>query len=815
MADESIKQEATEQAEAAVTIAPATGLGGRVAKLVHWAADSKLRMALLGLLFLATFGGVFATWSYLAHLAINHEERYSLARALVALEDKDYEKAKNIVGEMQQQGGEAQEFGGALYVLGAVKAAQADLEWSKDRQRAMHLIAARYLQKARELGVPDRLKNQALFMVGKSLIQGNQPHPGIEVLLEALNDDSLPATIIHALLTEAYQSTSEPDYLAALKHNQAVLSDRTLDPERRNTASITRADILGQLGRLKEAQQYLQLESNNNVQQARIKSIEGRLAINHAKRLPVGSDQRKILANQARIDLQEALRLDPLSSELTRQVMYWIGKSYEVVGDRAAAVQEYDKLSKSYGDTAESMTAMLAKADLAREARDLEQALAGYRTVLDTVGDPVTYANRLLPFSALQKRLLSAYNNFVDTEQFDTAMALADAMQPVFSLMEVTELRAQTHSKWALAKSIEADQASPRDAAKHLAAGRYHHRAAGAAYELLSELRHSSRNFTEDLWQSADNYFQGQSYTHTERMLGKYLHHEAQEKQAIALLRLGQAQLALGRNAAAIETLEECIEMHSGDAIIYQARLECAHANLQQDQGERAEELLLTNLVGGRLEPAASEWRDSLFLLGDYLHNSGQYQTAIEKLDEAVLRDPNAPQALLARYTIARSYHSASEKPSQLASEAKTESERLKNRNQRDKDLKSALDNYLQVQRLLTLQGHVDSNELERTLLRNCYMMQGSVLFQLKRYEEARKAYANISTFYQNEPFVLESFVHIANCYRRLNKPMKAKGTIEQAKLVLGRLPAETDFKLATNFSRQSWELLLNEMSEW
>ncbi|NOZ40233.1 MAG: tetratricopeptide repeat protein [Planctomycetes bacterium] len=811
MPDEPSKKKTAEQ----VATTPQAGLGGRVARLVHWAADSKLRMALVGSLFIAIFGSVFATWSYLAHLAVSQDERYTLARALVALDEKDFDKAKHIVGEMQRQGAESQEFGGALFVLGAVKAAQADLEWSKDRQRAMHLVAARYLEKARELGVPERLKTQALFMVGQSLVKGNQPQAGIEVLQTALADKNLPTTEIHALLAAAYQSTAEPDLAAALLHNQAVLDDTSISPQRRNTASITQADILVQLGRLEEAGKYLKFLGSNEEQQARLKNISGRLAIAKAQQLPIGSEPRTALAKQARADLNEAQRLDPLSGDITRQSMYWRGKSYEITGEQAAAIQQYDQLSKAYGDTAESQAATLAKADLARQAGNREQALAGYRSTLEMVGDPVTYVNHLLPFSALQEKLSRAVNDFLEKEQFETAMALVDTLQPVFSLTEVTELRAQTHEKWALAKFAEADQATHRETEKYLREGRYHHRAAGSAHELLSELRYASRNFTLDLWQAADNYYQGQSYTHVERMLVKFLHHEAQEKQAIALLRLGQSQLALGKNAAAIETLEECIEMHPGDALIYQARLECAHANLQLDHGKRAEELLLTNLVGGSLEPTASEWRDSLFMLGDYLHNSNQYQAAIEKLDEAVRRYPDAPQALLARYTIARSYHSASEKPARQAREAKTESERLKNRKERDKNLLSALDNYLQVQRMLTLQGHVDSNDLERTLLRNCYMMQGSVLFQLKRYEEARKAYANISTFYQNEPFVLESFVHIANCYRRLNKPVKAKGTIEQAKLVLGRMPKETDFKLVTNFSRQSWELLLNEMSTW
>ena len=116
---------------------------------------------------------------------------------------------------------------------------------------------------------------------------------------------------------------------------------------------------------------------------------------------------------------------------------------------------------------------------------------------------------------------------------------------------------------------------------------------------------------------------------------------------------------------------------------------------------------------------------------------------------------------------------------------------------------------------MITLDGHGASTPLKRNLLRNCYMMQGSVLFQLRRYEDARIAFANVSTLYQNEPFVLESFVHIANCWRRLNQPVKARGTIEQAKLVLQRLPRDIDFKLSTNFDRQYWELLLREMSKW
>jgi len=780
-----------------------------------WAKASKLRMGLVGTLAFVVFGGTFATWSYLAHLVVQEEAQFTLKMALKSLDVGDFEEAKSIIADLQQQPDTDPEFGGSLFVLGAVKAAQAELEWSQDRQRAMHLVAARYLQKSQELGVPSGRKSQAKFLVGQSLIKGNQPRDGIPILEALLSDESLPVTEMHALLSEAYQSIPEVNLAAALRHNRAVLSDSILAPKKRNAAIVAQADILARMGRLEEAQQQLARTDKEDSQPARIKNISGRLALAQAKRMPVGSDERIALIDRALADLREARRLDPLSGELTRQAMYWIGKCYEALGNHAGAIQEYEHLSKAYGDTVESMAAMLAKADLVRKSGNAKQALIDYRDVLIAVGDPVTYVNRILPISALRKQLLRANNHFVETGQFEEGLTLVDALQPVFDLVEVTELRAQVHQTWGIAKLEEAGQAALWNAQKPLAEGRQHHRAAGRAYELLAELRFASREYTENLWQAAENYYEGQSYTHTERMLAKYLHHEAKKKQALALLRMGQTQLALGKNPQAIESLIECIELYPHDAVIYQARLECAQAYLAQDQGKLAVELLLTNLVGGSLTPTATEWRDSLFMLGEYLHNSEQYYEAIVKLDEAVTRYPEAPQSLLARYTIARSYHSASKGPAKFAREAKTESERQKNRKLRDQNLESALGNYLKVQRMLTLQGHLDSSELERMLLRNCYMMQGSVLFQLKRYEDARKAYANISTLYQSEAFVLESFVHIANCYRRLNKPVKAKGTIEQAKLVLKRLPAETDFKFATNFSRQSWVLLLNEMSEW
>ena len=793
----------------------ARGVRGLLPRMIRWGLSSRLRMAVTGALLVVLLGAFFATWSYVAHLVVRREFPVSLAMALYALDVEEYDKAKDIIGRVQRRTGIPKDFGGALFVLGAVKAHQADCEWSLDRQRAMYLMAARYIRKALALGVPPERENEAKYLLGLSLIHGNQPDAGI-VQLEAIVDDPIVrGSEIHALLSDAYQALPTPDYESALEHNRILLSADSLTDAERANAVITSAELLGELGRLPEASEQLQTVEDFAPGQARIKHVSGKLALRTAERSSEKTPERLALINQALDDFKEAKRLDPRSGEMDRQAMYWTGRCHEAKGETEDAIATYDRLSKQHSDTDESLAAMLAKADLEHASGLAAKALAGYRSVLESVGDPVTYVNKILPLIDLRKKLLRAHTLFLEAKQFEHSMALVRQLQPVFSLVEVAELSGTTEEKWGTFKLRQAADADRRDESDLVKEGYYHLRAAGRAFESLAELRFETRQFTHDLWRSANNYFLGHSFTHAARVLDEFLHHEAELYQAVALLRLGQSQLANNQIEKAAATLEECMDLHPRDSVVYQARLERFQAYMHAGKHEEAKQLLLTNIVGDDLKTTSPEWRDSLFALGEFYQNTGEYGKAIKTLDEAVRRFAEAPQTLMARYSIARAYHDASKQPSKIAREAKTESERQKNRKLRDQNLEEALQNYIAVQRDITTHGDGEHTELERTLLRNCYMMQGSVLFQLRRYHDARKAYSNISTLYVNEPFVLESFVHIANCLRRLNQPSKAKLTIEQAKLVLQRFPEDTDFKLATNFNREQWKLLLSEMSNW
>ncbi|HCK41011.1 MAG TPA: hypothetical protein DHW22_05205, partial [Planctomycetaceae bacterium] len=208
--------------------------------------------------------------------------------------------------------------------------------------------------------VPEDRVLQAKYLLGLSLVRGNQPEPGITELLAIAAEESLPTSDIHSLLTSAYRALPEPDLPSALKHSQILLADKKLTGPDRAQAIISHAEILGELGQLEAATEQLQEANKFAVQEARIRHVSGQLALKQALKSADKSPEKNALIEQAITDFTEAKRLDPLNGDMARQAMYWIGMCHQAIGNTAAAIETYDRLSRQHGDTSESLAATLA-----------------------------------------------------------------------------------------------------------------------------------------------------------------------------------------------------------------------------------------------------------------------------------------------------------------------------------------------------------------------------------------------------------------------------------------------------------------------
>src|SRR5262249_2674422 len=138
--------------------------------------------------------------------------------------------------------------------------------------------------------------------------------------------------------------------------------------------------------------------------------------------------------------------------------------------------------------------------------------------------------------------------------------------------------------------------------------GRALERKAGAVFGQLARLEFSTRNYPDDVWQSAESYLAGHQFTSAVKALDEDLNYELRRRRPLALVNLGEAQLALGRVDDAILALAECIEFYGEDAASFQARLWAAKANAEKGDIAAAETLLRENLNGELLTPQSKEW---------------------------------------------------------------------------------------------------------------------------------------------------------------------------------------------------------------
>jgi tetratricopeptide (TPR) repeat protein len=787
--------------------------GGHAWRIASWATATRLRIVFACTAGLLALACVFASWSYMAHLAVEAIEPVTLDGAIAALDQGRFDDAAAMIGDMHRMPASQELLGGAMFVLGAIKAHEAEQDSSPERQRAVHQLAAKYLTKARALGVPAGREGEAAYLVGKSFVEAGGARHGVAPLEEALEDQSLPSLEIHQLLARAFMEVPEPSFPAALRHIDVVLAEKGLPNDEREQFALLRAEALLRMQQTDQARAIIDQLPQGGVLASRRWLLLGRLEIEEANQLAEDKEAREAKVRSALASLRKAARIDASATSVTRQAIYWMARCHEMRGDDDAALAQYGRLHRVYGETPEGLAARFSEADCHRRAGEIERALAGYRAVLESVGDPELYDNPLLSLGDLKQQITKVYQRLIRDEFFEEALELVELCEPVFGRATCVEWSAKTRQLWGqylleLSQNQWTESESQR-------LGRAQLRAAGSDFEQLAGLRRASRSYTDDLWAAAECYFDGQSFSNAARLFEEYLHHEARYRNARALLRLGQSRLARGELSPAVSAFEECVELYPRDAVVYQARLECARAQHRLGNFEKAESLLTTNLWSEGLTPGSPEWRDSKFALGSLLYDCERYDECIAALDEAVRRYPEEEAALMAKYTMARAFHAAAETPAIRQREAKTENERQKNRLLAADYLNRAHGAYQDVQRTITLRGLESGDELDRALLRNCYMMQGAVLFELRRFEEARQAYGNVITLYRDDPIVLESFVQVANCWRRLSQPMKARATLDQAKMVLQQLPKEADFQASTNFSRQQWELLLSQMSKW
>ena len=778
----------------------------------------------------------------------------AVAKALDALDEEDIEKARELARAIRlNRALSYEDLGGPAFVLGAAMVIDARSHQNQLEKRRRFLVASRYLEEANQRGFPSGREKQGLILLARSTFQARQYDLAIPRIEEAAKRAPEQAVEFMRLLSICHQRKSLPDWNEALKHIDQQLAEKLLTPAERSDSLLSRASILFELARYGDCLEQLDaIPDNSQLGEAIV--LRARIDIMKARQKEGEATQDQLAIRKHYSTAGAALR-DPRIqlkrvSDSARLAQYLLGECHLKLGETEAALKQFARVRRTHYGFPESLAAALEEAELLRLAERDEEAITAYRAMLEEVREGGLEGNALLSMKSLRKRLAWSSSNYFEQKKFDKAIALAQAMRSVLTEAESTSLEATTYRAWADDLNAHADTLplSARGEIRRNAEDKM--RRAGSAYARLAKLRIASPEYANDLFASADAYLIGSDFRETVSTLELFFEARPQERISEALVVKGQALLALGRLDEAIEPLERCIAQHRQSPESYEARLVLSRVYNEQQETAKSKQTLLDNLES-ELTPDSLVWRESLFDLGRVLYLEATqllararaagltspvapkkarlqtqpkavkaleqsyltYGESIRWLDHAIQRWPSDDRTIHARYMLARSHEQRSKLPRYRLVDEPIETTREKLREETRKELNIAHDQYQSlVQDLDRRQDTIALSEIERKTLRNCYFSQADTLFDLEKFEEAIQAYSSASNRYQHKPEALEAFVRIAACYRRLDNNAKARGTLEQAKVVLSRIGEDADF--ATTTTRTSF-VAWKDFLEW
>ncbi len=802
---------------------------------------------------IAVFGGFICV--YLAVAIERPSDPTPLESAFAALDEGDMALASELGHNLLQTPGSDEELrSAASFILGAVTMHDAEAALAPSASRKFSLLAARYLEESRYLGFPSGRQHTGYFLYGKSLHDAGRYAQSLAPLTEALLHNPGKETEIAWLLAGSYFRDRPAQTAPALKFVEQYLKDSSLSPKERTEGLILKAEIHLTDNDLEACRKTLDQIATDEFLQAEKLIVGARLLLAEAKAAEnSGTDAKDAELDEAATKLSAAITTEGASGDAVANASFLLGVVNRQRGDAQAAEQQFRRTRQNnYGKPAAFAAGLQEAAAQLSQGHD-EPALKTLLAVFAEATEADLYDNEWIPLDELRQQIKLAHASMLSRGSFAEALRLIDGIEQLFAPDEIVALKAATQAQWGqrlLASPGEQNGVSPQESARAredaITEGRMHMRKAGNYYAELAALRPASREYYDFLWDSSQAYMEGHDFKNASKQLDAYLLDQKVSGRPRGLVALGQVRIAMNDIDAAIAVLDECIDLHPRHPLSYQARLLAAGAMLEKNQIAEARELLDQNMHQGALTPRSLEWRDSLFKLGEVYFREGsnleansrqqgidsgdedaveaalvtlqlaqkKFHSAAQTCDEAIRRYPEAPQALRAQYLMAEAHRHAARYPRKRLPRVTVATTRTELRRQLEEDLQIAASVYDAVlQKLAFARDDSNGQSIQAAILRNSYFGKADALFDLERYEDAIAAYSSATSKYHDQPVAIEAFSQIARCYRELDRHAEARGTLEQAKVVLKRIPPEVDFTTTTRYDRDQWSSFLEWMT--
>jgi tetratricopeptide (TPR) repeat protein len=643
----------------------------------------------------------------------------------------------------------------AHFLLGLTHVRLAD-RCPPDRADAQRRQARLHLEQAEAQGVPQSDLARLHYHLGKLLYQsGGELARVIGYLARGVAKGADDPAEGYGMLAQAYLRRQPPDIDAALLANQKQL-ETTDDEAVMGQARLRRAELLLHKGRRPDALNVLRYIGPHAPPLVRTK----------ARYLQARCAQEEGLYAQA-VPLWKELLAEPGAVPGGKAHIYYaLGLCHAGAEPRDDARAEAAWQQAAQLGGPDGQAAALRLAELALHGKPAD-ALGWFARALARVQKAGDYQNPLLPLDAARALFEAGCRVYREGQDHERALKLAELYRKLAlpgvaeeQLAEAAEARADALTRKA-GQGVDPVAASERDQALAL------YRQAAEAYEQAAEGRLPAEKAVR-LRRGAACYLRAGEHARAAGLLREFIekipHPEAK---AEGWFTLAGAHRALKETEAAQKAYYECIQ-YPRSPLAARARLELAEVEIEQNNLDRAEEILQQNLALSGPSPDREAQERSLYRLAELLFQRKKYDRAEFRLIEALRNYPYNPAALAARDLLGECYR-------QLAEQAKLEGpERslggdphMVYKNVRRENLEKAL--YVYDELGDELEKRAAARPLtgaEEALRRKAQLAAADCVSELpNNFPEAVRRYAQLASRYRGRMEQLTACLRLVDCY--------------------------------------------------
>lgn len=334
---------------------------------------------------------------------------------------------------------------------------------------------------------------------------------------------------------------------------------------------------------------------------------------------------------------------------------------------------------------------------------------------------------------------------------------------------------------------------------------------AGATFLILAQLNtfHTTHGATAS-WRAAEVFAQAGERERAVRLY-KAFAKERPDHSFVprAQLRIGQISELSGDLVGAVEAYRECYRRFPRTLDGARALVPLARCYLALGPGfeELAHKTLLIVLEESEVfTPDAPEFADAMFLYGDGLDRTSDYNRAIASLEEALERYPDDPRATRARYLLADAYRKSGLSLKGSVAVARSPGEIEQTRAESTARFQEARRLYRELIEEYEQRAPADLHRLERMYRRHAYLYEADCYFEVGEYHRALKLYEEAAGLFKDTPSALAAYIQIINCQVFLGQPQEARAALARAQVLVDAIPEEALTSTVSPETREDWK---------